>query len=102
MKTCPFCKGQTMLTHTPQECLAHMRKRLREMTERRDALQVSLDNAKRSREKLWSRLQTRLTSVEAERDALYRDAMAMRVLVRKAAQIMQKIGAECATSLEGK
>lgn len=47
MNTCPFCRGKTVDTHSPQDCLAHVKVRLREMTERRDALQDSLDNAKR-------------------------------------------------------
>lgn len=98
----PFCKGQTMLTHTPQECLAHTRQRLRDMTERRDALQVSLDNAKRAHEKLRARFSSRLTSVESERDAAQRALVAQRSIARKAVQIMRKLGAECARFLEGK
>lgn len=57
MTKCPFCQGPTSEPHSAYDCLAHMRVRLREMTERRDALQVSLDNQRRSYDKLRSRKQ---------------------------------------------
>lgn len=102
MKTCPFCKGQTMLTHTPQECLAHIRQRLRDMTDRRDALQVSLDNARRSQEKLRARFEKRLKSVKAECDRAHRDLVVQRTLARKAIQIMRKLRDESREFLECK
>lgn len=102
MKTCPFCKGQTMLTHTPQDCLAHTRQRLRDMTDRRDALQMSVDNGKRSMEKLRARFKARLTSVEAELDAAQRALVDQRSIARKAIQIMRELRDKSREFLEGK
>ena len=69
MTKCPFCQGQTTQQHSAQDCLSHMRARLREMTERRDALQVSLDNHRRNYDKLRSRklaVEQSLTATIAE------------------------------------
>lgn len=82
MTTCPFCRGQALTPHSPQECLSHTKVRLRDMTDRRDALQVSVDNLKRAKEQQRSRLEakveaSRLLIVELRREL---------VLERKAAR----------------
>jgi len=94
MNTCPFCKGLALTPHTAQECLAHVRQRLREMTERRDALQVALDNQRR----LVGQKAQRIQQVTRERDEARKEA-------RKAAAAIEReraVRLRAARILEGK
>lgn len=79
MNTCPFCKGPALTQHTAQECLAHVRQRLREMTERRDALQISLDNQRRIVEQKAQRIQ----QVTRERDEARKEARKAAVAIER-------------------
>lgn len=87
MNTCSFCKGPALTQHSPQECVMHYRVRLREMTERRDALQVSLDNQRRLVEAKAQRIQ----QVTRERDEARKEARKAAAAIERERAVIRRI-----------
>lgn len=102
MTRCPFCHGsvQSGVPHVAQECLSHVKQRLRDMTDMRDALQRSLDAEKRKTDKLRVRSHARVNSIEKERDFWIGEATRGRILTRRAIALMRKLHSESGKILE--
>lgn len=85
---CPFCRGPRQeAPHSPLECAMHYRQRLREMTERRDALQVALDNQRR----LVAVKAQRIQQITRERDEARRAARKAEAATERERAVIRRI-----------
>ena len=100
MTKCPFCQGQATTPHSAQDCLAHVRVRLREMTERRDALQISLDNQRRTADKYRDKARALKAALDEERARRGDEQRADRATARRALQALRVIKRACEAALQ--